>query len=110
MTLDRLGRFHPRTGSATVRGTISCTGWVDYTSVEVSARQRVGRHYITGYGYLEGIECDGTPRRWSAEVSSDEGLFKGGRALAVSFAFACGPFDCGEGYAERIVQLRGKRS
>jgi hypothetical protein len=110
VSIDRYGRFHPRTGSATLRGTISCEGRADYTSVEVSARQRVGRQYVNGYGYLDDIACDGSTQPWSVEVSPDDGLFKGGKALAVSWAYACGPFECGDGFVEQTVQLRGRRS
>ena len=36
----------------------------------------------------------------------DNGLFKGGRAVAVTFAVACGAIDCGEDFEEQIVKLR----
>lgn len=39
-------------------------------------------------------------------VFSDNGLFKGGKAATVSVAFACGPFFCGDGFAEARVQLK----
>ena len=68
-----------------------------------------GRVRINGYGFIEGFTCDGTTQPWSADVFGDNGIFKGGKALSVSFGVACGEFLCGEGFDEKIVQLKGKR-
>ena len=51
--------------------------------------------------------CDGTPRTWGADVFPDSGKFAGGKALTVSFSFACGAFECTEGFNEQTVQLSG---
>ena len=108
LTVDRTGRFNSRTGSATISGTVTCTGGpVDFSVIDVSVRQAVGRVFIDGFGSIEGFTCDGTTQRWSAEVFGVNGIFKGGKALTVSFAFACGTFLCGEGFVERVVQLKG---
>jgi hypothetical protein len=40
-------------------------------------------------------------------VFGDNGRFVGGKAMTVTFAFACGAFDCAEGFAEQTVRLRG---
>jgi hypothetical protein len=49
------------------------------------------------------------PRDWSAEVFPENGKFKGGKAMTVTFTFACAPFECTEGFVEQTVQLRGKK-
>ena len=45
---------------------------------------------------------------WSAQVFSNNGLFRGGKAASVAFGFACGVFDCSVGYAEQTVQLSSR--
>jgi len=108
LTVNRSGRFNSKTGSATISGTVTCTGGpVEFSFIDVFLRQAVGRFFIDGSGFIEGFACDGTTQAWSAEVFGSNGIFKGGKALAVSFAFACGTFLCGDGFAERVVQLKG---
>ena len=65
--------------------------------------------FINGFGFIEGFTCDGTVQPWSAEVFGDNGIFKGGKALTVTFAFACGQFFCGEGFDERVAAEGWKR-
>ena len=110
VTLDKSGRFNSKTGSATISGSVTCTGGpVDFSFIDISVRQAVGRIFIDGFGSIEGFTCDGTAQRWSAEVFGQNGIFRGGKALTVSFAVACGPFLCGLDFQERVVQLRGGR-
>ncbi|HEX5937144.1 MAG TPA: DUF6299 family protein [Actinomycetota bacterium] len=109
IAVDPVGSFNPRTGTATISGTYTCTDG-DSIDVFVEARQRVGRFVIVGSGgFFDFDTCDGEPRTWSVEVFPDNGLFKGGRAMTVAFAFSCGPFECVEGFAEQTVRLRGKK-
>ena len=105
VTVAPVGSFDPRTGSATISGTVTCTGDVQFAFLEVQLRQRVGRFIITGFGFIE-FACDETTQPWSVEVFGDNGLFKGGRAVAVTFAEACGFLDCGFDFDEAIVKLR----
>ena len=63
---------------------------------------------ITGYFFLYPLECDGASHRWSAQVVSDNGLFRGGKAASVAFGFACGVFDCSDGYSEQTIQLSSR--
>jgi hypothetical protein len=52
------------------------------------------------------VKCDGTFRPWSVEVFPVIGSkFAGGKAASVTFAVACGPFECGVDFQEHIVQL-----
>jgi len=109
VTVNPVGEFHPRTGSATVSGTVTCTGEVDFAFVDVELRQAVGRvSTVTGLGSFDVI-CDGATHPWSLEVFPSNGKFAGGKAVSVTFALACGAFECGTDYEERIVRLRGHR-
>ncbi|HEV8488493.1 MAG TPA: DUF6299 family protein [Candidatus Limnocylindrales bacterium] len=105
VTVDPYGTFNSITGSATITGTVTCTGTADFAFIDVQLRQTVGRFTVSGFGFIE-FTCDGTTQPWSVEVSPDNGLFKGGRSVAVTFALACGPFACGEDFEEHIVRLR----
>ncbi|TDO35164.1 hypothetical protein EV643_12450 [Kribbella sp. VKM Ac-2527] len=107
ITVNRFAQFNSRTGTATVSGSAICTGEPDFTAVETTLSQQVGRFTVRGIGFSD-ILCDGTPRLWSVEVLPDNGKFAGGKAASVTFAFACGPFECGIDFEERIVQLRGR--
>jgi hypothetical protein len=103
ITVDRRAGFNPQTGLATVRGTINCTGAPD-AYLELSLRQQVGRFAVVGYG-LVFATCDGTDQPWSADIYPENGRFAGGKAASVTFAVACGPFECAFDYEERTVQL-----
>ena len=108
LTVDPNGRFDKGTGSATISGTISCSGDAFFAEVDVELTQNVGRFTITGYGYVyvDGSVCDGTAQPWSVEVLGSTGKFKGGKAAATASAYVCGNFDCAFDYAERMVRLR----
>jgi hypothetical protein len=106
VTVDATGHFDAQSGSATITGTVTCTGVADFSFIDVEVRQAVGRFVVTGFGSTD-FACDGTTQSWSVEVFPDNGLFKGGRAVAVTFAVACGAIDCGEDFEEQIVRLHG---
>ena len=96
-------------GSAQVTGTYTCSNASGFDSdVEGTLTQRVGRVKITGYFFVYPLECDGATHAWSAQVFSDNGLFRGGKAASVTFGYACGVFDCSFGYAEQTVQLSSR--
>jgi hypothetical protein len=106
ITVNHFAAFNSGTGSATVSGTLVCTG-AEFAGVETSLSQRVGRFTIHGSGF-SGVVCDGTVQTWTAEVLPENGKFAGGKAATVALAFACGAFQCGIGFEERTVQLRGR--
>jgi hypothetical protein len=109
ITVNRYGRFNSKTGTATISGTYTCSNG-DFIDIFVDARQRVGRFFIFGSGaFFDFGTCDGTPHTWSAEIFPQNGLFKGGKTLTLNFATSCGAFECGFGFAEQTVQLRGKK-
>jgi hypothetical protein len=105
VTVDPTGSFDSRTGSATISGTVTCTGQVDFAFLDVEVRQRVGRFVISGFGSTD-FTCDGTTQSWSVEVFSSNGVFKGGQAVTVTFAVACGPIDCAFDEQQTTVRLR----
>jgi hypothetical protein len=105
LTVARTGSFGSD-GSATLRGTVACTGDVSFVELFGSARQRVGRFSIQGFGntFLEG--CSETPTAWELNIQGENGLFAGGPAQVVVEAFACGILDCGSDLVEGTVRLR----
>lgn len=108
-TVDRYGTVNTRTGVATISGTYWCAD-AEMFEVDVEARQSVGRFTIQGWGsFFDTGRCDGTSHAWVADIYPDSGKFAGGKALTVTFAYACGFWDCAYGYSEQTVQLRGGR-
>jgi hypothetical protein len=106
VTVDPVATFNKTTGGATVTGTITCTGETFGTHIDVQLRQRVGRATINGFGFTS-FTCDGTTHTWSAEIFTNNGVFKGGKAASVTIALACGLQGCAEDFEEVQVQLRG---
>jgi hypothetical protein len=103
------GYVNTRTGVASISGWYTCTGG-DFIDLFGDARQSVGRFLIRGsFGFSDFGTCDGTRRPWAADVFPENGKFAGGKAMTVAIAFACGPFECRDGYAEQVVQLSGRR-
>lgn len=95
-------------GSALVRGTYSCTN-AFYSELTGRLVQTVGRLKITGYFGLGELVCDGTTQTWSAVVTSENGLFAGGKSVAVAVTLACGLLDCAQAGDERAVKLTRAR-
>ena len=95
-------------GSALVSGTYSCLNADGENSeIDGTLTQRVGRVKITGDFAVWPLECDGSSHPWSAQVTSYNGLFRGGKAASITFGYACGAFTCADGYSEQTVQLSG---
>lgn len=98
-----------RYGNVLVTGSYSCT---DGEFVEISAQltQTVGRLKINGYGFtFEEGTCDGASHPFTMPIVGDNGKFAGGKAASISFAYACGAFECAEGYNEQTIRLsKGK--
>ncbi|MEO8208856.1 MAG: hypothetical protein ABI598_07450 [Chloroflexota bacterium] len=107
LTINRVGSFVAKTGIATVRGTVTCTGGEEFGKnfIEISMSQTVGRLIISGYGWAE-FTCDGTIQNWSAEILGQNGKFAGGKATVWANAYACGSFDCGFAEASRAITLK----
>jgi len=103
VTVKGNGRFS-RSGSATVSGTATCNDG-DSALIDVTLEQRVGRIIIRGFGGTF-LECDGNTQAWSVEVFGENGLFKGGRAVASVFGESCGQFDCAFDFEQRTISLK----
>ena len=85
------GTFDSRTGAVTIRGTYTCTD-AEFIDIFGDVAQSVGR-IATIRGFFDLFDegtCDGSSHAWSATVVPESGKFKGGRAVAVAFSFACG--------------------
>ncbi|MEO5609856.1 MAG: hypothetical protein ABIQ61_09020 [Ornithinibacter sp.] len=109
ITVDPRGTAY-KDGSARLTGTYSCTDADEFGSdIEGTLTQTVGRVKINGFFFVNPLACDGTTQTWEGIVSSDNGLFRGGKGATVAFAFVCGAFECSLGYAEQTVQLSGGR-
>lgn len=105
VTVDPRGSAY-KDGSAHLSGSYSCSNADDFSSdIEGTLTQTVGRVKINGFFFVNPIQCDGATHRWDAQVFSDNGLFRGGKAANVTFGFACGVFECSVGYAEQVVKL-----
>lgn len=109
LTVDRYGKVNARTGIATISGTYTCTNG-DFLEVFGEGRQDAGRFTIVGsFDFFDYGTCDGLAHKWSASVYPQAGKFAGGKALTVTFGYACGAFQCGYGYVEQVVILQGKK-
>jgi len=110
ITVNRYGTVDAHTGIATISGTYTCSNGSSLDAF-VDASQKVGNGRIAtifGSGsFFDSGTCDGAPHAWSAAVVPQSGKFAGGKSMTVTFAFACGSFQCTEGFAEQTVQLRG---
>jgi len=104
LTVDPIGRFDPRTGTATISGEYQCADAM-FASAFGQLTQAAGRFTILGFLFT-GLECDGETHDWSAVAMSETGLFKGGRATARIDAQACAiPFCIGI-TVEQTISLR----
>jgi hypothetical protein len=109
ITVDPVGAFDARTGFATITGTYVCTNG-DFIDVFGDAQQAAGRFtVVASFEFFAVDTCDGTTRSWSAVVIPENGRFAGGKAMTVTQAFSCGPFQCADDFETQTVQLRGDR-
>jgi hypothetical protein len=104
-TVDAIASFDPRTGTATVTGSVICTGSDATAFINVQLEQTVGPFIVTGFGGSVS-PCTETAQPWSALVFTD-GRFVGGRADAAISVQACAPTGCDFATVEREVKLRG---
>lgn len=103
LTIDSTAQFDPTSGSALVTGTITCSEGA-FAFIDLQLEQRVGRRTVVGFGGTF-VECDGSSQPWTVEVFGENGLFKGGRALATAFSEAC-LFGCATDFEQRSVSVR----
>jgi hypothetical protein len=104
LTVDPIGQFDPKTGSATISGDYRCSDAISGYAFG-SLTQSVGRFEITGAVEAE-LPCDGGTHDWAAVTLFDNGRFAGGKAIAVIDAFACSIPFCVNITVEQTVSLR----
>lgn len=85
LLIHRVGTFSPRTGRATVTGTVSCSKPAQ-ALVEGTTAQDSGREVVEGY-FLTVVSCDG-PTPWTAEVGYTNGRHVGGPLDVALSSFA----------------------
>ena len=109
VTVARWGTVDRRTGSATLRGTIYCTDYVEVVSLRAALSQRIRRHTASGAGFLV-PECDGIRRTWELEILPDSRRFRVGPAAVVTNASVCTEYGCGFDIVEsKLVMLPSRR-
>jgi hypothetical protein len=105
LTVDAAGKVNPKTGEATISGTISCSRTADFGEVDLSLRQPIGRFTVHGFGFASPA-CEPTPTNWFALVVGDNGKFAAGKATADVSAFACDAVSCADASVAASVRLR----
>lgn len=105
LTVNASGKVNPKTGEATISGTITCSRTADFGEVDVTLRQPIGRFTVHGFGFA-GPACEPTPTDWFASIIGDNGKFAAGKATADVSAFACDASSCGDASATASVRLR----
>jgi hypothetical protein len=63
---------------------------------------------VFGEGFIDNVQCDGKPRKYTVEVRAIEGAFQEGRAFASAFILICDEEGavCEQGQDSRIVSVR----
>ena len=103
LTIDPVGSVTPKTGEATVTGTVTCSSPAQ-VFVDVSASQRAGRVNILGFGFIE-VACDGETT-WIADLEAFNGRFVGGHVDVEAFAFGFDGQQEDEAEAFAVVRLK----
>jgi hypothetical protein len=108
VTVAPRGSVNTKTGVATIHGTYTCTD-ASFIDIFGYVTQPVGRLFtITGgFDVFDVDTCDGSSHQWSANVVPNSGKFAGGKAITVAFSFACGTFECADGFTQQTVRLSG---
>ena len=105
LKVDRFGRFDPRTGVATLTGTLICpSGTTATISGDLSQRSTFAS---TGQNPIE-VACNGAAQPWSFAFTPLDGKFKGGPAdVVLGVSVCCFPSGgIGQTVIERAT-LRG---
>lgn len=97
-----------RQGDAIITGTETCSAeQLQYSELDVSASQNVGRiGTIQGFGFGD-LPCDGALHSWSVVVAPQSGKFAGGKARVQADGFVCNVTTCTESFVSQTVQLHG---
>jgi hypothetical protein len=112
LSLNATGSVDPKTGVATVGGTVGCNVPGFVSDLFGTLRQRKGRAIFSADFSAGGFECTPPKTAWSATAASPHGLFTGGNAtLSNVFSFACNEGSCDEVSISGpvTVKLSGKK-
>jgi hypothetical protein len=112
LSLNATGSFDPKTGVATVGGTVGCNVPGSVSDVNGTLQQKIGRVLLTAQFSTGGFECTPPKTTWSATAASPNGLFTGGKArLSNAFSSACNETSCSEASISGpvTVKLSGKK-
>jgi hypothetical protein len=104
VTIDPVGSVAPRTGAATVTGTVTCSSPAE-VFVDVSASQRAGRVNVLAFAFTE-VTCDGEAT-WTVSLEAINGRFVGGKLNVDAFAFGFAGSQQDEAEAFAVVRLKG---
>lgn len=105
LAVDATGKINPRTGEATITGTVTCSTATSDAFVDAELREALGRftiHAFNGWG----TECGPEPTAWAVTFVGDNGKFGPGPATANVSAFACDVFSCDDAFVSTTVRLR----
>ena len=105
LSVDRFGRFDPKTGAATVTGTLTCPSGSTGTIFSGSLSQRTTTA-DTGANPVD-VPCNGAAQPWSIAFTPLDGKFRGGPADVSADALVCFTFGCIFDHADRSLILRG---
>lgn len=105
LTVDGTGSF-TSAGTARIRGTIACSGDVQFVEIHLEVTQRVGRFIIRGFGGQFYESCSTSPTPWSIDVASENNRFGGGAVQVNAFAFACTAIECADDSVSQTTRLR----
>jgi hypothetical protein len=112
LTVDRFGRFDPKTGVATVTGTFTCpsglTGQISGALFQPSAIEITEKTVISATPNPIDAPCNGAAQQWSIAFTPFAGKFRGGPA-DVSVGISVFGFPGGgiaDGVSQRVI-LRG---
>jgi hypothetical protein len=112
LALSAKGSVTPKTGVATVSGTVFCNEPATVFGVSGALQQRKGRVRFSGDFFTGEFACTPPETAWSATATSPNGLFTGGKAtLSNVSAFACSEFFCDDAFIPGpiTIQLTGKK-
>lgn len=113
LTVNSTGFVNPKTGVATVSGTLSCSdgAFIGDDQAQGSLSQLFARRVtIQGsFDITSPLACTGETISWSATVIGTNGLFAPGQAHVFATATACDPVSCGDTVVDQDIQLRSTR-
>jgi hypothetical protein len=112
LAMGAKGTVTPKTGVATVRGTVGCNVLGYVYDLYGTLQQKIGRVLLRADFSAGGFECTPPKTAWSATATSPNGLFTGGKAtLSNVYSYACNEISCDDAYIPDpiTIQLTGRK-